>query len=158
MIIDYIDKYREQVIELFCELQEYIVHLDKEKYNILSDEYGALTLNKTLDEVKKYQGKFLLYVENDNVLGLIVGLINNNPIDDYDFKCPKRGRISELIVKKGARAKGIGSKLMASMEKFLYDCGCKSNLIGVFGYNDLAINFYNKCGYHTRMIEMIKVD
>ena len=44
------------------------------------------------------------------------------------------------------------------MEDYLKSIGCKDILIGVFAYNDNAVKFYRKNGYHVRMIDMIKTD
>ena len=43
------------------------------------------------------------------------------------------------------------------MEEHLKSLGCESVLIGVFGYNDNAINFYTMQGYNNRVIDMVKV-
>ena len=40
MIIEYNKIYKEQVKDLFCELQEYIESLDEEGYNIVGEEAG----------------------------------------------------------------------------------------------------------------------
>ena len=98
----------------------------------------------------------LLYKENKKIVGLIVGLINNEEIFTYDFKAPKRGRITELIVSQNCRGKGYGQILLNSMEKCLIDNGCQDILLGVFGYNENAIKFYERNGYHIRIIDMIK--
>ncbi len=45
---------------------------------------------------------------------------------------------------------------MKKMEEYFKSIGCEYVVIDVFAYNDLAINFYNKQGYHTRMETMIK--
>lgn len=156
MIIEYDSKYDKEIKKLFIELQEHIIQVDKEHYNILGKNYEEEYFNKTLDEIKKYNGKMYLYKENDRIVGLIVGLINNEEIDTYDFKSPKRGRISELVVSKNCRTKGYDKILLDNMEKCLKTLGCRDVLIGVFAYNESAINFYEKSGYHTRMIEMIK--
>lgn len=156
MIIDYIEQYEEQVKDLLVELQEYISTIDKEKYNILTDNYREEYFKKTINDVKKYNGKILLYEEQKKIVGLIVGVINNDEISTYDFKAPKRGRITELIVSKGFRKKGCGQKLLEAMENSLVSDGCEDILLGVFGYNENAIKFYEKNGYHTRMIDMSK--
>lgn len=109
-----------------------------------------------MDEVNKYQGKILLAKENEKIIGIIIGLINNEETSEYDFNAPKRGRISELIVSKNCRISGTGSKLLKAMEEYLKSAGCEDILIGVFGYNDLALEFYNKHEYHTRMVELTK--
>lgn len=156
MIIEYDDIYKEQVKDLLVELQEHIVKIDKEHYNIITKEYRELYFNKTIDEINKYEGKMFLYKENNEILGLIVGLINNEDTSDYDFKAPKRGRVSELIVTQKIRSKGIGKQLLDRITKHFKDNNCQAILIEVFGYNGSAIKFYEINGYHTRLIEMIK--
>lgn len=98
----------------------------------------------------------MLYKDNEKIVGLIVGLINNDETERYDFKAPKRGRITELIVDKEYRGKQIGKQLLAEMNKYLKSIGCEKILIAVFGYNESAIEFYEKNGYHIRMIDMIE--
>ena len=156
MIIDYNSKYDEDIKRLLIELQEFIVSIDEEKYNVINEDYGNNYFNKTMEEVNKYEGKIRLYLDEGKVVGLIVGLINNEEIDSYDFKAPKRGRITELVVSKEIRNKGIGKLLLSNMEDYLYSLGCKDILIGVFAYNNNAIKFYEKNGYHLRMVDMIK--
>lgn len=85
MIVEYSLKYIDDVKDLFVELQEYIVSLDKEKYNIISPDYRDKYFNEVLDDISKNSGKMYLYIENDRVLGLVVGCITNDEINDYDF-------------------------------------------------------------------------
>lgn len=158
MIIEYNNKYDEQVKDLLVELQEHIVSIDKEKYNIITDEYRDKYFIKTMEEIDKYNGKMFLYEERGMILGLVVGIINNDETHDYDFDAPKRGRVSELIVTKKIRSKGIGTKLLEYITNYLKQNNCNDILIEVFGYNENAIKFYEKNGYHTRMIDMIKSD
>lgn len=156
MIIEYDSKYDKDIINLFIELQEHIADLDREGYNILTANYGHLYLKKTLEEVKKYNGKLLLYKIDQDILGLVVGLINNDAEDSYDFKAPRRGRVTELIVSEKKRSKGIGKKLLKAMEGYLISQECSDVLLGVFAYNDRALKFYEENGYHVRMLEMTK--
>lgn len=156
MIIEYDSKYDKDIINLFIELQEHIADLDREGYNILTANYGHLYLKKTLEEVKKYNGKILLYKIDQDILGLVVGLINNDAEDSYDFKAPRRGRVTELIVSEKKRSKGIGKKLLKAMEGYLISQECSDVLLGVFAYNDRALKFYEENGYHVRMLEMTK--
>ena len=156
MVIDYDNIYDESIKELLVLLQEYIVSIDKEKYNALTDEYKEQYFLKVITEVKECEGKILLYKENNKIIGRVVGLINNEEEKTYDFNVPKRGRITELVVSKSARSKGIGTKLLKAMEEHLKSVGCEDILIGVFGYNSKAIKFYEKNGYHIRMLDMTK--
>lgn len=156
MIIEYDSKYDEEIKNLLVELQEHIVGIDKEHYNILGKNYREEYFHKTMSEIKKYKGKMYLYKENEKIFGLVAGLINNEEIDTYDFKAPKRGRISELVVSNQCRNKGYGKILLNAMENYLKSVGCMDILIEVFAYNNGAINFYETNDYHTRNTEMIK--
>ncbi len=156
MIIEYTDEFAEDVKDLLVELQEYIASIDKEKYNMITPEYREKYFKKTIDEIKKYNGKMFLYKEQSQIVGLIVGLINNDEIKTYDFQAPKRGRITELIVSKRSRAKGYGKVLLTEMENYLKSIGCQDILIGVFSYNENAIKFYQKYGYFSRTMDMFK--
>lgn len=158
MIIDYNSKYDEEIKSLFVELQEHIMKIDKEHYNIVGNNYGEEYFSNTMDEIEKYKGKMYLYKEDDKIVGLVVGFINNEEIDTYDFKAPKRGRINDIVVSKKYRSKGYGKALLNAMEEYLKSVGCKDILMGVFAYNDSAIHFYEMNGYHVRMIDMIKKD
>lgn len=155
MIIEYSSEYESVVKDLLVELQEYIESIDKECYNIIGTNFREKYFNKTIEEINKYEGKMYLYKE-DKILGLIVGIINNDEIETYDFKAPKRGRITELVVSKEARGKNIGTKLLTAMEKYLKDNACEDILLGVFAYNESAYRFYQKHGYHNRLIDMTK--
>ena len=157
MIIDYDPKYDSDIEDLLYQLQEYIMSIDIEGYNIISEKYKNNYFNKVMNEIKEYNGKIMLYEEDNKILGLIVGHINNEETNDFDFKAPKRGRITEFVVDKNHRRNKIGEKLFNAMEKYLKDNGCESILIGVFAYNENARSFYEKKGYHLRMTDMIKV-
>ena len=156
-IIEYEDKYLEDVKDLLVELEEYILTIDKDNLDQLHPEYRDKMAILDLDEVKKYNGKCFIAVENDKVVGVIMGTIP--PYDEYDYldyKCPKRGEITELIVSKEVRSKGIGKLLMDRLEEYFKSVGCEYILVDVFAYNDNAIKFYEKDGYHSRMEVKIK--
>ena len=156
MIIEYNEIYNENIKDLLVELQEHIVEIDKEGYNILTNEYREEYFKKTMEEIKKYEGKMFLYKENNEILGPVVGLINNEETKEYDFQAPKRGRVSELVVTKKIRSKGIGKKLLDKITQYFKENNCKDILIAVFAYNENAIRFYERNNYHARLIEMTR--
>ena len=156
MIIDYTELYKEDVKNLLLELQEHIHSVDPEGYNIVGPDYREMAFLDTMEDVNKYDGKIMLYIEDNQVLGMVIGIINNEVEETYNFRAPKRGRISELVVKKDVRSKGIGSILLKKMEEYLHSVGCESILIGCFAYNSEAVEFYERNGYHNRMLDMIK--
>jgi ribosomal protein S18 acetylase RimI-like enzyme len=110
-----------------------------------------------LNEVKEYSGKCYLAIENNKAIGLIMGCIPEYDEYDYlDYKCPKRGEITELIVTNKTRSKGIGQLLMNKMEEYFKEQKCEYIHVDVFAYNEIGKNFYTKNNYHTRMEIMIK--
>ena len=155
-IIEYEEKYENNVKDLLVELQEYIASIDREGYNILTDEFRDSYFAKTMAEVGKCEGKMFLAIDSNKVKGVIIGLINNDDEETYDFKAPKRGRVTELVVNKDCRGKGIGKSLMQEIEDYFRSVGCKGILIDVFAYNENAYKLYKRLGYFDRSIEMMK--
>lgn len=155
MIIEYNKRYDEDIKDLFVELQEFIASIDKERYNILTPNFREEYFQKTLQEIEHNSGKMLLFEEDKRVIGLVVGLIRKETFE-CGFHAPQRGEITELIVSKHCRAKGYGKALLSAMEQHLYKQGCKNIILGVFGYNDHAIEFYKRNGYNMRFIDMTR--
>ena len=157
-IIEYSDKYLEDVKDLLVELEEYILSIDKDNLDQLHPEYREKMAILDLKDVHDFSGKCYLAInKDDKAIGLIMGIIT--PYDEFDYldyKCPKRGEITELIVTKKVRSKGVGKALMNKMEEYFKSLDCEYILVDVFGYNDNGIKFYQKDGYHTRMEIMIK--
>ena len=156
-IIEYDEKYLEDVRDLLVELEEYIISIDKDNLDQLHPEYREKMALIDLKEVNNYNGKCFLAIENNKVIGLIMGYIP--PYDEYDYldyKCPKRGEITELIITTKIRNKGVGQLLINKMEEYFKKTGCEYIIVDVFAYNENAIKFYNKNGYHSRMLTSIK--
>lgn len=156
-IVEYEEKYLEDVRDLLVELEEYILSIDKDNLDQLHPEYREKMAILDLEKVNNYNGKCYLAIENGKAIGLIMGCIP--PYDEYDYldyKCPRRGEITELIVTNKTRSKGIGQKLINKMEEYFKSVGCEYVIVDVFAYNEIGINFYNKKGYHSRMETMIK--
>lgn len=156
-IIEYEEKYLEDVKDLLVELEEYILTLDIDNLDQLHPEYRDKMAVLDLAKVNNQNGKCYLAIENNKAIGLIMGIVTEYDGYDYlDYTCPKSGDIIELVVSKNARSKGVGTKLMDKMEEYFKNIGCKWIKIDVFAYNENAINFYNKKGYHPRMYIDVK--
>lgn len=156
-IIEYDDKYLEDVRDLLVELEEYILTIDKDELDHLHPEYRDKMALLDLQEVKDNNGKCFLAVENEKVIGLIMGtIIKFDEYDYLDYKCPKEGEITELIVTSKIRSNGVGCALMNKMEEYFKSVGCEYILVDVFAYNENGIKFYDKQGYHPRMHTAIK--
>ena len=156
-IVEYSDKYLEDVRDLLVELEEYIVSIDEDELDIVHPEYREKMALVDLEEVNSNNGKCFLAINDNKVIGMIMGIIPEYEEYDYlDYKCPKRGIITELVVSKDNRGGGVGKELMKCIEDFFKSEGCLYSLVDVFSYNVRGSQFYNKNGYHNRMETQIK--
>ena len=156
-IIEYEEKYLEDVRDLLVELGEYIVSIDEDELEQVHPEYRKKMTQIDLEKVNKQDGKCYLALDNNRVIGLIMGIIREYDKYDYlDYKCPKEGIITELIVTSKVRSKGIGQALMKKLEDYFKSVGCEYVLVDVFAYNKNGIKFYEKQGFHPRMYSDIK--
>ena len=156
-IIEYDDKYLEDVKDLLVELEEYILSIDKDNLDLLHPDYREKMALLDLEEVKNNNGKCYLAIEKNKVVGLIMGYVRSYDEYDYlDYRCPKSDEISELVVSNKIRSKGIGQKLINTMEEYFKNIGCEYVFVDVFSYNENGIKFYDKKGYHSRMNIMLK--
>lgn len=157
-IIEYSEKYLEDVRDLLIELEEYILSIDKDNLDQIHPEYREKMAILDLKGVQDFSGKCYLAINNnDKAIGLIMGIIT--PYDEFDYldyKCPKRGEITELIVTSKIRSNGVGQELINKMEEYFKSVGCEYVIVDVFAYNEIGKKFYNKKNYHTRMETMIK--
>ena len=156
-IIEYDEKYLDDVKDLLVELEEYILAIDEDNLDQLHPEYREKMALLDLQAINENNGKCYLAIENEKAIGLIMGtIIKYDEYDYLDYKCPKEGEITELIVTAKTRNNGVGELLMKQMEDYFKSVGCEYILVDVFAYNKNGIKFYDKQGYHSRMYTNIK--
>ena len=98
-IIEYEDRFLDDVKNLLVELEEYIIKIDEDGLDQLHSEYKAKMALLDLKTIKDNSGKCYLAIQNNMVIGLIMGHVRAYDEFDYlDYKCPKSGVISEFIV------------------------------------------------------------
>ena len=156
-IIEYDEKYLDDVKDLLVELEEYILAIDEDNLDQLHPEYREKMALFDLQAINENNGKCFLAIEKEKAIGLIMGtIIKFDKYDYLDYKCPKEGKITELIVTSKTRSKGVGQLLTRQMEEYFKSVGCEYILVDVFAYNKNGIKFYDKQGYHSRMYTNIK--
>ena len=72
-IIEYEEKYLENVKDLLVKFEEYIISIAKDNLDRIHPDYRNSMAIKDLNEVKENEGKCYLAVENNDVIGLIIG-------------------------------------------------------------------------------------
>ena len=150
-IIEYDSIYDEQIKDLLVDLQNYLIDIDDWHTQILSNNYREDYFEMDLELINKQDGKIFLAIENDKIVGLVLGVVNlNDEIDKLANDCAKTGNVLELIVKNSSRGHGIGKLLLNEIETYLKKINCKRINIEVFGPNKSALNFYLKNDYIIR--------
>lgn len=136
MIIEYDSKYDEQIKDLLVELQNYLIDIDDWHTQVMLPEYRENIFKMDMDKVRKQNGKIYLSLENNIVIGLVIGIVEEkDEIDKITNDCAKTGSILELIVKNNIRGNGIGKSLLEKMEEYFKSINCKRINIEVFGPN-----------------------
>ena len=157
MIIEYDSKYDEQIKDLLVELQNYLIDIDDWHTQVMLPEYRENIFKMDMDKVRKQNGKIYLSLENNIVIGLVIGIVEEkDEIDKITNDCAKTGSILELIVKNNIRGNGIGKSLLEKMEEYFKSINCKRINIEVFGPNIKGLNFYEKNDYVIRDIIVSK--
>ena len=156
-IIEYTDEYLEAVRDLLVELEEYILALDRDGLDRIHPEYREKMALEDLRDAEENGGICFLAIEDGRTAGLVIGRLRSYSDRDYlDYKCPKTGVITELIVTLQARGRDIGRALTEKMEDYFRSIRCEYVMTDVFAYNGAAAAFYENRGYHPRMITDIK--
>ena len=156
-IIEYDPAFRLEAQNLLVELEEHLVRVDKDHLDIVGNDYREKMLVVDLQEIEQKNGKCFIAIVDDSVVGLIMGVEREYGAYDYlDYSCPHAGVITELVVKSEYQGQNIGNALTEKMERYFRCLGCKYSFVDVFAYNEPALRFYSKEGYHPRMITQIK--
>lgn len=150
-IINYDNKYDEQIKDLLVELQNYLIDIDNWHTQLLLPNYREDMFKLDLNKVKNQNGKIFLAILDKEVVGLVIGVIEQiDEIDKLTNYCVKTGTVLELIVKKDIRGNGIGKSLLNQIEQYFKNMECKRINIEVFGPNEKGLNFYKKNNYIIR--------
>lgn len=154
-IIEYSNRYKENVEDLLVKLQEFIVSIDSEDVQIVNPKYKSDYLSFVLSNINDNNGALYIATYKQNVIGIIAGYIE--PKDEEDKltnRCPIRGIVTDLFIEEPYRHNGIAKTLFSKIEKFFYSCGCEFVIVNVFAPNKSAFDFYTSIGYTMRNIEM----
>ena len=134
-----------------------MVDIDDWHTQVINPEYRESYFKMDMNKVKNQSGKIYLAIENESVIGLIIGIVDEkDEIDKLTNDCTKTGSIIELIVNHNLRGTGVGKILLEKMEQYFKDINCKRINIEVFGPNKSALNFYTKNDYTIRDIIVSK--
>ncbi len=157
IIREYMDSDWLSVTDLLVQLQAHLVSVDDEEVQVLLSKYHSEYLNRLLAILAENNGKLFVATNHGSIIGIVAGIIE--PEDEEDRltnRCPKRGKVLELVVDKNARSKGTGVSLLRMLETYFAEQHCEFVFVDVFAPNTGALSFYKKNLYAPRNIEMYK--
>ncbi len=158
LIESYQEKYKDQIIKLFDEFHRYICSLDPIKRNIPTSEFAEKYFSSSLKELSEKEGLFLIALDNDQVVGFIMGTIERPTEDDKVGVIPTLpGRITELYISENFRGQKVGTLLLEKLEDYFKEKECTIVRVEAAVFNEKAEEFYNKKGYYPRTIDNLKV-
>lgn len=138
----------------FCDYLEKVDDLKRTKYKENGAEYFT---NKMIDEASKNHGKVFVAKSDGKVIGFIGGYVGKQSTDEQmEAVAAVPGIINEFFVSSKFRGKGVGSKLLESLENYLKEQECDIVRLEVFGPNKIARDFYTKQGFVERSITVMK--
>ena len=127
-----------------CQMSQEDIDSIKENFSSDFDEFWSY---ETLAQDFKCSDSTYLACKTEN--NIVIGFIGLKIVLD-------NADIMNIAVKKEYRNHNIGKILLNKMEEYFRKNNCEYSFIDVFAYNKSGINFYDKNGYHSRMIIDIK--
>lgn len=157
VIREYSECDKEKVMDLLVQLQNHLVAVDDENVQVLTTTYRIEYFNTLMNEISANSGRIFVATDYGTVIGLVAGIVEpKDEVDKLTNRCPKRGKILELVVSPNSRTAGVGSSLVNRMEGYFQEQQCEFVCVDVFAPNKDAIRFYQANAYADRNIEMYK--
>ncbi len=149
-IIEYEEDYEERVKDLLVELQTYLSSLDEREVIVLKENYREDYFDHIMREIEKHEGKMFLARNSEGIIGLATcKILEDSEERELTTSCPKSGFISDLVVAKNERGKGIGAALLTAADKFFAEHECDYIQLEVFEPNTDARRLYEEYGFKT---------
>ncbi len=146
-VIEFDEKYLNDVVDMYYELNRHECSLDKSVKLLSKDEIRKL-LNKWL---KSKNFHIFLAIEDKPV-----GFVSIRIYSPKTLVYEKIIEVTDIFVLEEYRGKGIGKLLMNKVEEFAKQNNIKFIFLEVFRDNP-AFNFYKKLGYEIWLYKMKKI-
>ena len=155
--IEYEDKDKDMLLELANKLEEFAKSLDPIKRVKNSPGFIESSVAETLENVKKYQGKIWLAIDDEKTVGYIVGVIwEQSEMNKLEIGERKLGQVTDIYLEENYRGQGLGKKMLQMMENYFRGKSCDSMWVQVFAPNENAHHVYQNFGFMDREIGMLK--
>lgn len=154
---EYTEEDKPLLLKLSNNLEDYAKRIDPLQRIVNSPGFAEFSLQETLDNVAKYNGKIWIAEEDGKTAGYIVGVIwKQSEENKLEIGPHTLGEVIDLYLIEEYRGKGLGTLMLEKMENYFKDNGCDSMWVSVFAPNEKARNLYKKFGFVDREIGMLK--
>ncbi|HML04144.1 MAG TPA: GNAT family N-acetyltransferase [Methanobacterium sp.] len=151
MIRDAIKGDLNSIIDLWQEMMEF--HIKKSDLYQMKPDAKKIYSEYLNDVLKSPDYVTLVFEDNNEVLGYLIATESNDP-PVYEGTA---GLILELSVTEKYRNKGIGEKLVSSIEKYFENKGIKRIECMVSDFNEISKGFWFKHGYNPYNLMCVKI-
>jgi len=153
----YEERDRDALEECMNGQQMYLAGLDPLKQFKRFDDGGKKYRDWLVREVQKLNGAILMACEGNKVVGFIAGYVVPHDEPDRETRIKALpGSIQDIYVREEYQSRGIGGKLMAAFEAYLKSKGCDEVWVDAFIPNPRSVKFYEREGYTSQFVEMLK--
>ena len=143
----------DQLSEIFSEVDEQ--HRLALPYFFQATQGPARSLERIQTLITEPHMTLLVAEDNHQLLGLVVVEIKETP--PINIIIPRLyAVIDSLVVKETARGNGLGKILVTAAETWAMDQGVTDIQLGVYAFNEQAIDIYKHLGYETMQLKMRK--
>ncbi|MEI6228449.1 MAG: GNAT family N-acetyltransferase [Candidatus Saccharibacteria bacterium] len=154
-------KHSNEVESLLIDFQKYLHNIDttNEIKEFQNEEYAKKYLTKMSSDCKEMNGKMLVSIENEKIVGFIQGVVitKDDPEDIMyatTHDASKQGWIGVLYITPEMRGKGLGTELIDSVKSYFIEQGCKTMRLLVASDNKPTIKTYHNYGFIDGDVEM----
>jgi ribosomal protein S18 acetylase RimI-like enzyme len=139
------------------QLQDSMVQIDPWKLTTRTDDHASVYSAHVLEKVRRFHGFILIAEVDRQPVGACVGWVEPaSRVVRTETRPTRAGYVSDLVVLKPWRGKGIGSRLLRAAETRFRRDGCDAIGLGVFYPNTGARRLYRKSGYSPRGMYLMK--
>ena len=147
-LIPYSSELKTKLTEYLDKNRKYNVELDPLKLRTYESEWAFHETQKIINALESSTGQVYFIALANEIIGFLYYYI------DDDVK--RTVHVSKIYIDQDYRNRGYGTDVIQQIEMILKDLGYKYISINVFIPNTKAVNLYNKLGYNSRFMDMLK--
>ena len=144
---------KNQVLEIWKELMGYSIQISSYDFDMVS-EATKIWMEYFEKNVRSRNRKAIVAEQDGEIIGYLLGCIKKRP---PIFKTSHNAHITDIAVLSFKRNKGVGKKLLKAFSDWARKKRMKYLTLDVLPENKIGINFYQKNGFKTILLNQRKM-